>query len=95
MAKKRMSHTAAFKAKVAFAAVKGESTLSELAAKFGVSASVIARWKARLIDGAEELFEDGRKKKDDAQVDTEALFTKIGKMEVMMETMKKKSGMFP
>lgn len=95
MAKKRMNLTAAFKAKVAFATVKGEETLSELASKFGVSASVIARWKARLLDGAEELFEDGRKKKDEAPVDTEALFTKIDKMEMIMETMKKKSGIFP
>ena len=66
--------------------------MNHTVAKFGVSASVIARWKARLTDGAEELFEDGRKKKDDAQVDTESLFTKIGKMEMIMKTMEKNPG---
>jgi len=95
MAKKRMNHTAAFKAKVALAAVKGESTLSELAAKFGVSASVIARWKAKLLEEAEGIFEDGRKKVDEAQVDTEALFTKIGKLEVALDFLKKKSDLLP
>ena len=42
----RRNHTAAFKAKVALAAVKGEKTLSELAQEFDVHANQITQWKA-------------------------------------------------
>ena len=95
MAKKRVTHSAAFKAKVAVAAVKGECTLSELASKFGVHPTVISRWKSHLLDAAEELFRDGRKKDEAAEVDTETLFTKIGKMEIALDFLKKKSELLP
>ena len=45
----RRNHTAAFKAKVALAAVKGEKTLSELAQEFDVHANQITQWKSQLL----------------------------------------------
>jgi transposase len=39
----RRNHTAAFKAKVALAAIKGEKTLTELAEKFDVHADQITQ----------------------------------------------------
>ncbi len=48
----RRNHTAAFKAKVALAALKGEKTLSELAEQFDVHANQITSWKAQLLEGA-------------------------------------------
>ena len=45
MATKRKSHTATFKAQVALAAVKGDTTVNELAARFGVHPTVIHGWK--------------------------------------------------
>ena len=39
----RRNHTAAFKAKVAVAAIKGEKTLSELAEQFEVHANQITQ----------------------------------------------------
>jgi transposase-like protein len=41
----RRNHTAAFKAKVAMAAMKGDKTLSELAQAFDVHANQIVQWK--------------------------------------------------
>jgi transposase-like protein len=52
----RRNHTAAFKAKVALAALKGEKTLSELAHVFDVHPNQITEWKRRLLDGAEGVF---------------------------------------
>lgn len=95
MAKKRVNYTPAFKAKVAIAAIKGDKTLSELAAKFDVHPTVISRWKSQLLDGSEDIFQDGRKKEDSTQVDTEQLFAKIGKLEVALDFLKKKSEMLP
>jgi transposase len=40
----RRSHTAAFKAKVALAAVKGQKTLVELAEQFDIHSNHITQW---------------------------------------------------
>jgi transposase len=45
MTRKRRSFGAAFKAKVALAACRGEKTTAQLAAEFGVHASQITAWK--------------------------------------------------
>ena len=52
----RRNHTAAFKAKVALAAIKGEKTLAELSQQFDVHANQITTWRAQLLDGAAAVF---------------------------------------
>src|SRR3954463_9024285 len=52
----RRTHSPAFKAKVALAALKGEKTLAELAQQFDVHANQITAWKAQLVGGAAEVF---------------------------------------
>ena len=42
----RRTHSPAFKAKVALAAIKGEKTLAELAQQYDVHANQITTWKA-------------------------------------------------
>jgi transposase-like protein len=49
----RRNHTAAFKAKVALAAVKGEKTLAELAEQFDIHPNQITQWKSQLQEGAD------------------------------------------
>ena len=61
MARKRKSHTAAVKAQVALAAVKGDKTVSELASLHGVHPTLIHAWKKQLVECAEELFQNGAK----------------------------------
>ena len=46
----RRNHTAALKAKVALAALKGEKTLSELAEQFDLHANQITQWKSQLLE---------------------------------------------
>ncbi len=52
----RRNYTAAFKAKVALAALKGKKTLSELAQIFDVHPNQITDWKSRLLEGAAGVF---------------------------------------
>ena len=59
MAGKRKQHTAAFKAQVALAAVKGDRTVNELASQFGVHPTLIHGWKKQLLAGAEAVFASG------------------------------------
>lgn len=56
MRRPRRNHTAAFKAKVAVAAVKGEKTLAELAEQFDVHPNQITQWKTQLLERAAEMF---------------------------------------
>ena len=61
MAGKRKQHTAAFKAQVALAALKGDRTVNELASQFGVHPTLIHGWKKQLLAGAEQVFANGAK----------------------------------
>ena len=66
---KRQQHSAAFKARVAMAALSGEKTLAELSVEFGVHPTMISSWKQELVKRAGELFARGNKAPgvDDAQ----------------------------
>ena len=55
----RRNHSAAFKAKVALAAIKGEKTVSELAQQFDVHPNQITQWKSQLQEGAAAVFGSG------------------------------------
>lgn len=75
----RRNHTAAFKSKVALAAVKGEKTLAEQAEQFEIHPNQITQWKSQLLEGAAGVF--GNEAKTDAAataVDIKTLHAKIG-----------------
>lgn len=77
----RRNHTAAFKAKVALAAIKGEKTLSELAEQFDIHPNQITQWKGQLLEGAAGVF-GGEAKAESAAaaVDIKTLHAKIGEL---------------
>jgi transposase len=76
----RRNHTAAFKAKVALAAVKGEKTLAELAQQFDVHPNQITQWKAQLFDGAAGVFGKDKSEAAASGVDLKSLHAKIGEL---------------
>jgi transposase len=93
MAGKRKQHTAAFKAQVALAALKGDRTVNELASQFGVHPTLIHGWKKQLLAGAEQLFTNGTKAAaTDAEVVQGALYEQIGRLKMELEWLKKKVG---
>ena len=92
MARKRRRFEAPFRAKVALAAVRGDKTTAELAAKFGVHGNQVSAWKKQLLERATELFEDGRIQKRDAESASEAeLYEQIGRLQMELAWLKKKA----
>jgi len=77
----RRNHSAAFKAKVAIAAIKGERTIAELAEQFDVHPNQVTTWKAQLEGGAGAVFDtSGGAGRAEPAVDVKALHAKIGEL---------------
>ena len=91
MTKKRRIYGASFKARVALAAYRGDKTTAQLAGKFGVHSNQISSWKKRLLEGAAEVFADGRRRKEESSAKEEELFEQIGRLKMEVEWLKKKS----
>lgn len=72
----RRNHAAAFKAKVALEAVRGERTVAEIAQKHDVHPNQVTEWRRQLLDSAADVFGGGRR--EAAPVDLKALHAKIG-----------------
>ena len=83
MLKGRRKHSPAFKAKVALEAVKGEETVAQLAARYGVHPGQIQAWKKALTEGAAGVFGNGQdqKAKNEAAL-IARLYQEIGQLKV-------------
>ena len=91
MASKRKQYTAAFKAQVALAALKGDKTVNELASQFGVHPTLIHDWKKHLLAGAEQVFSNGVKAATgQSEAQKAELFEQIGRLKMELEWLKKK-----
>jgi putative transposase len=89
---RRKNHPAALKAQVALAAVRGDRTVNELAAQFGVHPTLIHDWKKRLLAGAATIFEGGAKAPTaDGEAKQAELYEQIGRLKVELDWVKKKA----
>ena len=89
---RRKRHNAAFKAKVALEAVKGEKTLAQLAGEYEVHPNQIGQWRKKLLEELPTLFlsNGSRSEKDRDELEAE-LYRQIGQLKVELEWLKKKS----
>ncbi len=95
MSRKRKQHSGELKARVALAAVKGDRTTSELAAKFEVHPTQVTQWKRQLLEGAAEIFSRERAVGSPEQeaLATE-LYEQIGRLQMELAWVKKKAAQF-
>ena len=88
-------HAASFKVKVALEAAKQTKTVAELAKTYQVHPVQISQWKKQLLDGAESLFRDGRRRDpgEDQALQAE-LYERIGRLNMEVEWLKKSVARF-
>ncbi|SHL56745.1 transposase, partial [Flagellimonas taeanensis] len=85
----RRKFTPKFKTKVVLEALKERHSLAELAQKYEIHPTQISAWKRDFLDGAEQVFESGKK---DARSETERekdkLLKAIGQLKVENDFLK-------
>jgi transposase-like protein len=84
----RRKFTAAFKAEVAIEAIKERYTLAELSKKYEVHPNMITKWKKEFLDRSAEIFQS-RSPREDFESEKEVLYSKIGKLEIERDWLKK------
>jgi putative transposase len=62
MGRVRRKHDAAFKARVALQAVKGEKTIAQLSSEYGVHPNQIGQWRKRLLKELPGVFSSKQNK---------------------------------
>lgn len=91
MKKQRRKHTAEFKARVAFEAIQGFKTQSEIAKEFDIHPIMVGKWKTELLERMPEIFESkSTKKKDTSDQEKQGLERKVGQLTMEVEFLEKK-----
>ncbi len=92
--KKRKIYSAEFKTKVGLEALKEQKTINQLVQEYGIHPNIIRQWKQEIQDQAKTLFTAKRGTKAASEpMDSEQLYSKIGKLEMSLDWLKKKSGL--
>ena len=88
----RRQHDAAFKARVALEAIKGEKTIAQIASEYSVHPNQIRQWRQRLLEELPQVFSDRRQRAEQDSEELQAeLYRQIGQLKVEVEWLKKKS----
>ena len=94
MGKRKRSHSAAFKAKVATEAIRGVMSPAEMASRFELHPTQIARWRKQALAAIPDAFAAGRKRREDERENREEeLFAEIGRLKMELDWLKKKSAL--
>lgn len=75
---------------VALEAIRGEKTIAEISAKYGVHSNQASKWKKQAISGIVDTFSGKQQhKEEDSRETVEELYKQIGKLKVENDFLKK------
>ena len=90
---KRKRYSKEFKARVALEAIKGRKTAAELASEYEVHVSQINPWKKQALEALPEVFGGGQGQEEERrEAERDRLYRQIGKLQVEVDWLKKKTG---
>lgn len=85
----RRKFTSKFKTKVVLESLKERHSLAELAQKYEVHPTQISTWKREFLQGAEQVFDSGKKSiKSEADQEKDRLLKAIGQLKVENDFLK-------
>lgn len=95
MKKQRKRYALEFKVKVALEAIKGQRTINEIAAHYGIHPNQVTQWKKQALEGLPDTFCSRREcDAEDQEALKAELYKQIGQLKVELDWLKKKAGLF-
>ncbi len=92
MGRNRKTFTDTFKKEVALEALKEQNTVNEIAAKYGISASMVSNWKKSFVSGGlSKEVKQLKKELEEAKLVIEETYKELGKTKMENEFLKKKT----
>ena len=92
--RQRRNFSAEMKSRIALEAIKGQKTIQEIASHYGVHPNQVTNWKKQATDGMPSVFTDRRSKADNSEETLKAeLYEQIGRLQVELDWLKKRSGL--
>ena len=87
------------KAKIVLTVLRGEKTVSEIAAQYSVHPNLITRWKQTATESMAELLEDKRNKIEKGKFQeqeqlVDRLYKLVGQRDIELDWLKKKLSIF-
>ena len=91
MSKTKRSHSSAFKAKVALAAVREKLTLARITSKHEIHATQVNKWKLVALEAIQQCFSKTQERhKIEQERLTAKLYEQIGRLQTELNWLKKK-----
>lgn len=85
----RRKHSAGFKAQVALAAIRGDVTIAEIAARYTVHPGQVQAWKAEALAKLELLFDHKSTRPLKTEEEVAVLERKVGQLTIENDFLKK------
>jgi transposase-like protein len=89
---KKKPHSAEFKFKVAIEAIRGDKTIADLCAEYGIVSSQLFKWKKAVLDQGADVFKNGAPRAENNQI--EKLHATIGRLKVENDFLAKCAGKY-
>lgn len=90
---KRTQYGQELKAKVALEAIRGQKTVNQIASEYEVHPNQVGAWKKQALQSLPDTFSSGKARlREDEESKIDALYQEIGRLQVELAFLKKRSG---